>query len=166
MWKRTSQRTTSLSGFQIFYIYSIHLFPARYLDLIRGHGLGGCVHVLGWRVLGGYQTTSSYVHPLNMLARSSSSTTLRITRPSPLRGCIERAIRPKVLGASKVDFEGLSIMLKSLFSVLKCFASGKGALYDELSTERIRELTMQFQKGTQITPTLSTYIKLLLLRAL
>jgi len=39
----------------------------------------------------------------------------------------------------------------------KCFASGKGAEYDEVSTERIRELMVEFQEPSQVAPTLSAY---------
>jgi len=76
--------------------------------------------VCGWSVLGGYEQIkrcSLMFTPLEGLVQSASSTTL--STQTHFRGCMERAGRPKVLGVLIVDFEGLSIILRSLSGVFR-----------------------------------------------
>jgi len=41
----------------------------------------------------------------------------------------------------------------------KRFARAKGAQYDEVSAERIREIMVEFEESSQVAPTLSAYYR-------
>jgi len=106
--------------------------------------------------------TFSCVHPSRVSARSSSSTTLRVTRPSPLPRMYGKRSLTKGTGCVVDQFRNSFHESEESLQCLRKLShkpevAAKRAHYDKISTERIRERMVGFQERSHVAPTLLAY---------